>query len=108
MQEITKKQQMIQMRSGIELYIDEEKSIKLQRVLQEIKESKFIQFENQTLNTADIVGIFDIDTVENAKRQKRGEWQCEKGEWHAKFDKCECGFSGLDRYPLMNNREIIL
>ena len=95
-QDLAKKQKCILMRSGIEIWIDEEKADAIESILLNLKESKFIIIEGRTFNTADISNIlFPIDMEEQAHR-KNGEFKCKYGNWHAKFEQCACG--ELERY----------
>jgi len=78
------------MRQGVEIWVENEKAEKLQEVLQGITQSKFIRYEGQTINTADIVGVFSPETLDNQKRIKRGERLCKQGTWHSREQDCEC------------------
>lgn len=90
--ELSKSLMCVQMRSGVEIWLEEETATKLQDALQELKTSKFVRTPDgrQTINTADVVGIFSAATMSEQIRRKNGEWQCAKGEWHKKFTDCEC------------------
>ena len=57
------------------------------------KESKFIELDGEVLNTADIVGIFSPQTVENMIRRKNGQWQGKDGKWYNRGDRV-CGKCG--------------
>jgi len=54
------------MRNGIEILVDEERANKLQDFLVSIKEHKFVQIDGRTINTADLVGIFEL--ADNLKK----------------------------------------
>lgn len=90
MNELTKKLMCVQMRSGVEIWVEDGKAQRLQDALGMITQSKFIRFEDQTFNTADIVGVFEAKTMSDLTRRKNGEWQCQRGQWHGKGEKCEC------------------
>lgn len=90
MQELSKNLYCIQMRSGVEIWEEKDKVEKLQQVLSSIKSSTFIHFEDQTINSADIVGIFRAETMSDYSTRKNGSWKCKQGEWHSKGEKCEC------------------
>lgn len=100
--ELSKNLMCIIMRNGIEIWVEREKSEKIQQVLSQTRESKFVQFEGQMINTADIVGIFNATTVEELTRRKNGQWQCNFHEWHEKNKKCDCA---LYDYPGMKKKE---
>lgn len=87
---ITKNLMAIVMRGGLEIWIEEEKIQNLKRALMSGKESKFIELNDEVINSADIVGIFTPQTMENKIRQKNGQWKCSEGVWHDKYEKCEC------------------
>ena len=84
MNELAKQQSCIVMRNGMHIWIDKDKAEHLHKALNSITESKFINFDGKTLNTADITGLFTAQDIDEFSRIKRGEWQDKKGEWHAK------------------------
>lgn len=90
MNEVSIRLMAIVMRNGIEIWVEGEKTKKLQDILGTIQSSTFIHFEEQTINTADIVGIFSPSTMDEHLRRKNGQWKCQKGEWHDKGQKCTC------------------
>ena len=103
MNELSKSLVCIQMRSGVEIWIEQNKAGSLQEILDRANSSKFIHFENQTINTADIVGIFTASTMEQHTRRKNGEWLCKSNTWHGKGEKCEC--PSLEDKKLIERRE---
>lgn len=104
MQELSKNLYCIQMRSGVEIWEEKDKVEKLQQVLSTIKSSTFIHFEDQTINSADIVGIFRAETMSDYTTRKNGGWKCKNGEWHSKGEKCEC-ISREGRAILQQNKD---
>lgn len=90
MNEITKPQKVIKMRSGVEKYIDAEKAEILQNVLDAITSHKFIRVEGETLNTADMEGVYLATTLEDNTRRKNGAYKCKGANWHDKGEKCTC------------------
>ena len=90
--ELTKNLYCIQLRTGVEIWVERERVERLQKILESVNSSKFIMFEDQTINTADIVGIFTAQTMEELIRKRNGEWKCsKKSRWHKKGDECACG-----------------
>lgn len=79
----------IQMRSGVEIWKEKDEVEKLQEVLSAITKSTFVHFGEMTINTADIVGVFDSGTMESSTRRRNGDWQCKYGFWHNRNEKCE-------------------
>ncbi len=90
MNELTTKLMCVQMRTGVEIWVDGEKSQRLQQVLQGITQSKFIHHDGQTINTADIVGVFTAGTMEEHTRRRKGEWKCAQNNWHERKTECRC------------------
>jgi len=90
MKELVKNLYCIQMRTGVEIWVEHERAVKLQNILSNITGSKFILFEEETINTADIVGIFKAGTMQDLTRRKNGQWLCQNGTWHQRGDKCTC------------------
>lgn len=89
MNEVSKELKCISMRNGVEIWAEKERLEKLQNSLVGIKESKFVFLDEQMLNTADIVGIFDAKTMEEVTHRKNGQWKCEYNNWHNRGTKCE-------------------
>lgn len=89
----------IQMRSGVEIWVGGESLERLQRALDTLEGSRFISFEGRHFNTADLVGIFTAQDMENCTRRKNGQWQCVTGRWHDKSEKCGCA----DRETITRN-----
>ncbi len=87
---ITKRQHCILTRAGVQIWIDEEQSIKIGQVLDLITEHKFITIGGRRINTADLSGVFLPEDIENMNRMKNGQWQCMQGTWHDKNQKCQC------------------
>jgi len=90
-QVLSKKQKCVQVRSGLEIWIDKEKAEKFQDLLKNITQHKYVKLEGDTFNTADIVGIFEPDHIERRDKIKRGDWQCEFGHWHIRGQQCGHG-----------------
>jgi hypothetical protein len=58
---ITQTNYCIRLRDGGEIWIDSERAKKLQLILENIQGSKFINIDDETINTADLVGIFEVN-----------------------------------------------
>lgn len=97
---LSKKLYCIQMRSGVEIWIEGESLERLNATLDNLRGSTFISFEGRRFNTADLVGVFTAQDMENATRRKNGQWQCVVGNWHGKTDKCNCA----DRETILRNQ----
>ena len=87
--ELSKKLVAIVMRNGAEIWIENEKANQLKHLLGTTK-TKFVEIEDEIINSADLVGIFKAETMEDITRRKNGQWKCEYGAWHDKFEKCGC------------------
>ena len=83
------------MRNGIQIWIEQDKIQILTDILAQATSSKFIVFENQVINTADILGVFDAKTISDLTRRKNGQWQCARGEWHERNGDCGCHMEEL-------------
>ena len=90
MNKLTKNLKCISIRNGIEIWIDSEKVKILQKKLETIKSSIFINYDGRTINTADITGIYKAIDIEEMKRRKNGQWQCKYNNWHDRNEKCNC------------------
>lgn len=90
MNQLSKKLMCIQMRSGVELWIESERAETLQDALEKITSSKFVRFDERTINTADIVGVFTALDMQDLVRRKNGQWRCQHGTWHDQKENCSC------------------
>lgn len=95
MKELAKKQICVQMRSGIEIWIDQEKYEPLKELL--LSGKQFLEWEGELFNRADVVGVFKPESIQNVTRRKNGEWQCKDcGKWNTKgTTPCDCQYKRL-------------
>ena len=63
----------IVMRNGVELWLEAERVKALQERIKQPDCPRFVSFGDQTINTADIVGIFTPATMEEQTRRKNGQ-----------------------------------
>jgi len=90
-QEIAKDLKVIIMKNGIEITLEGEKLERFENALQELGgQHRLIKIEGRSLNTAELVGIFYPDDLEELYMRKRGMWKCGKGRWHQKNEDCHC------------------
>ena len=90
MTNLTKAQRCIKMRDGIEIWVDEDKVIKIQDDLINGNVGRFITINGSMLNVVDITGIYRPEEMEDVKRRKNGEWKCKYGVWHTRGQECDC------------------
>ena len=90
MTELSNELVCIQIRTGIELWVEKQRIDNLMNSIDDLAGRKFILIDDQLINVADIVGIFNPKTMEDHKRRKNGEWQCGKGSWHKAKQQCDC------------------
>ena len=96
MKQITNKTMCVLMRSGIEIWVNQERAEKISNLLG-VKNIRFLDIGKETINSADVSGIFSAKTMEDVRRRKNGQWQCDLGTWHQRGEKCVCG--ELNKYP---------
>lgn len=90
MNHVSKNLMCVCMRNGAQLWVERDRVANLQQLLQQSTGHIFVSFENQTINTADIVGIFSAETIGELTMRKNGKWQCSFSEWHKRGDDCNC------------------
>jgi len=56
--------QVLILRNGAKIYLEQQEINNIWQILQNLKESKFIRIGNDIINTADLVGIFTYETAE--------------------------------------------
>ena len=85
MSDLVKELMCICMRNGVEIWkeADRLKGIDFEGV-------KFLEIDGEMLNTADIVGVFKAQNVEDMRRRKNGEWKCDWDRWHQRGGRCGC------------------
>lgn len=88
MNELSKNLMCIVIRGGIEKWVEKDKADMLCKALQDKNCPQFIDYGNELINKSDITGVFSANTMEEKTRQKNGQWKCQYGVWHEKFDKC--------------------
>jgi len=88
---LTSKELCLQMRSGLKIWLDNTKAKELQNILTKTDRHLFINLNGETINTADLSGIFKPETIAELTRRKNGEWKCDLGYWHNKGEKCDGG-----------------
>lgn len=87
--EITKQQNCVLIRGGIELWIDTERVIELEKALQD-STKRFLKINGQLINSFEIIGLFTPESIAERHRLQTGEWKCQKGRWHEKKHRCDC------------------
>jgi hypothetical protein len=93
------------LRNGTELPLTAEQGTRLQSLLCDVMTShKFIGVGKNTINTADIVGVFQADELEEFSRKKNGQWMCKWETWHDKGEECGCGI--MARYKTFKASDI--
>lgn len=90
MNEIAKVSVCIQLRSGVEIWVEEERGVKFMALLSSANAPQFVEYEGRLINKADVVGVFKPSDMEASVRRRNGEWTCQLGSWHSKGEKCQC------------------
>jgi hypothetical protein len=78
------------MRKGAQLWVERERAATLQAILEKSAGHVFVGFEDQTINTADVIGVSTAKTMGDLTSRKNGKWQCGFSEWHKRGDECNC------------------
>lgn len=84
-QELSKNLMCIVIRGGVEIWVEAEKLENLKAMIQA---KELIQIGNNIINPVDISGIFEAKEMEDRNRRKNGQYKCQHGFWHEKFDQC--------------------
>jgi hypothetical protein len=86
MNNLTVKLMCISMRNGVNIWVEKTRMDALYLVLEKSRESRFVTFDGTVINTADIVGIFTPQQMDEMSKRKRGLWDCQYGEWNARTE----------------------
>lgn len=87
MNELAKPQKCILMRSGIQIWVDEDRIVNL---MAQMEKSKLIGVDGQYINTADISGVYNPETITELNKSKSGQWKCEHNNWILRGKRCQC------------------
>ena len=92
MNEIQNIQHAVVMKNGIVLFISAEKAHTLSDHLTSQTAHSFIELTDihQTINSADISGVYSPEQYQEYLRVQAGEYQCAYRHWHKKRESCEC------------------
>lgn len=90
MNEIAKPRRVILMRSGAQIWIDEDKAVHLFNDLNNKTSAKMLKISGEIINTADISGIHSPEMIVELNKSKSGMWKCEHGNWIPKGKRCQC------------------
>jgi len=88
-QEIAKISMCLKMKSGAEIWIDENKVNVLTKILTSGK-PKFIKIGKELINSTGIDGLFSAETMQDMTKRKNGQWKCKEDFWHKRFENCDC------------------
>lgn|SRR3990167_1698833 len=90
MNELSKNLYCVLMRNGIEMWIEHDRVRPFQDLLIGSKDHRFVHFDDQTINLADVTGVFSAVAMEEMTRRKNGQWKCRRDVWHDRKQECEC------------------
>lgn len=90
MGELSKELMCIQIRSGIEIWLERARAEAFIRALSVPNAPQFVEVDGNMINRADVVGIFGAANMEDSTRRKNRQWQCRAGTWHDKNQECSC------------------
>lgn len=86
--ELSKNLICIQVRSGVEIWVEKERAEVLVGMLTAPNPPQFLKYEGRIINRADIVGVFTAQDMEECTRRKNGQWKCPFNFWHEKKQEC--------------------
>jgi len=88
---LSKNLQCVCVRNGIQIWLEQDRVENLKANLKKLEKSTFIELPGgQVVNSADLTGIFSAKDIEELTHRKNGEWKCRYGNFHQKYEKCEC------------------
>lgn len=82
----------IVMKNGLVFWVGEETSNRASQHLVNQSGHSFLTIAElgETINTAEIEGIYSFAKFDEMQRVKVGDWKCPWGKWHMKKERCEC------------------
>jgi len=85
--ELVKNLMCVSIRNGVEVWIDEEK---MDKILALLEKKGFFKIGKEIINSVDVSGVFSPQTMADYSNKRNGRWKCNNGEWHDRFEKCDC------------------
>ncbi len=99
MGQLTDKTHIILMTGDIRIWITEKEFETAEKLIGAGK--VFINLDGRLINTKSIIYAGPRNELELADRIKRGEWKCEYGFWHEKYQ--QCGHGDEAKYKNINH-----
>lgn len=90
MNHLTTQQSYILIRSDFEIVVDQARAERLCAALKSQNPPRMLEIDGQFVNTFEIIGIFTAAAMEDRRRRKNGQWQCQKRKWHERNQDCHC------------------
>lgn len=92
---------VIAMKGGLTLLVSAETAIRLSKHLVDQEAHSFVKVDEigETVNTAEIEGVYTPEKHQEMMRLRGGEYLCSFAKWHEKKQKCDCA------YELARDRE---
>jgi hypothetical protein len=88
MTELTDRVYCVLLRSGVEIWVNDERGKNVKGVLSNGGDVKFLEINDEFVSVSAIEGIFTAESMKTKERTKRGDWQCGFGYWHIKGQEC--------------------
>lgn len=89
---IRTEERAIVMKSGVIMWVSKETGERIDDHLEKQSGHTFVRIRElgQTINTAQVEGVYTQETYADYVKVKKGMWQCEFREWHDRKDICKC------------------
>lgn len=84
------------MKNGIDIWMDESSAKNLMQKM-DGTQHKIITFDDFQFNTAEYVGLFPQQVMEDLGKKKDGWYRCSKLKWHNKNNPCDCGMPTIPK-----------
>ncbi len=102
---LSKNLMCVRTRSGIEFWMEKENARLFQDILKGLTQSTFLEIEGESVNTADLEGVFSAGRIEILTRHKNGQWKCKFGIWHERSERCDCVEVTPERRFFLDNED---
>jgi len=93
MNKLTDKTHCLLTRDKGQFWMTEERANSVKNLLSNNK-PEFIDLDGEYIRTFHITGIYTAERMADLTHRQNGEWLCDHGYWHAKFEQC-----GIDTCP---------
>ena len=75
---------VVLLKNGAKFYLEKTRAQKVESLLQSPNRPEYIDIDDTLVAVREISMVASADKIDEMNRERRGDWRCSKGHWHAK------------------------